>query len=321
MQQVLTPQTLLPIAKQTGRWTIKNWVDGKVLYTTNLGSYFRCRVTNTITFSLTVANRHSTLGPSQVYAIRVDRGHWHRFSAQPGKINCHLTLKPHIIEVMAAGNTDLDDVWYGNQGFAIKGVTLDRAGRLTPAGPRPSIDFIGDSITAGCWVNGRHAAIDYRPESNFAATCADLLNVDSVRIAYSAGGVLRPATGNVPVAKEFLTRIDSQTKWQPNNPRVVVVNLGVNDRHFTTATFATTYKQFIKQVIATFPNARVMMMVPFAQNFKSVITAIGTHYQLPVITTAGWCRSYTDGLHPDQAGSINAGKQLAQKLSPYFKKR
>lgn len=316
--QIYSPQQLLPLANRTGRWTIKNAPGGPALYTTNLGSILRCQVTKSHHFIINVENRHAQLGPSQQYAVRIDGQAWQRFPASIDRANLTISIASHTIEVMTAGNSDLDAVWDGNQGFAIRSVEIEDAGQVTTATIRPVVDFIGDSITAGCWVNGKHAAVDYRPESNYTAIAADLLDVDSVRIAYSAGGVLRPATGGVPVASGFLPRIDRTTPWQPNRPQLVVVNLGVNDRRFSNADFIGAYEAFIRQVLAAFPAAPVVLLVPFSQSFKPQITAIGHGHHLPVIDTAGWCPSYTDGLHPDQAGSCAAGKQLATALAPYL---
>lgn len=315
------PPQLLKIAKRTGRWAVKQGDAEQVLYTTNLGSYLRYQVSGSHQLILNVANHHSALGPGQVYAIRIDSNHWRRFPARQGKIILPLTPETHTIEIMAAGNTDLDAVWTGDQGFAIRSLAVDSTGTLQAAPLRPVIDFIGDSITAGCWVAGRHAAADYRPESNYAATCADLVNADSVRIAYSAGGVLRPATGGVPVASEFLRRVDHNTPWTPNQPQLVIINLGVNDRRFPVEQFVTAYDRFINQVMTTFPDAPLALMVPFSQHFKDEITIIGHRHQLPVINTANWCPSYTDGLHPDQAGTTIAGQHLACVIAPYLGKK
>ncbi|KRM36201.1 MULTISPECIES: SGNH/GDSL hydrolase family protein [Limosilactobacillus] len=315
------PAQLLPLAQRTGRWTIKKDRDDPVLYTTNLGSYLRCRVTGTSQLVFTISNRHSPLGPGQVYAVRVDDQPWRRFAAQPGKIGLSLTPGVHTVEIMAAGNTDLDAVWSGKQGFGIRSLAMDDGGTLAAMPGRPVIDFIGDSITAGCWVAGRHAALDYRPESNYAAICADMLGADSVRIAYSAGGVLRPATGGVPVASTFLRRIDQETVWTPNHPQLVVVNLGVNDRRYPLPQFVKAYDRFIHQVTTTFPGATVDLLVPFSQHFRDQITTIGHHYRLRVIDTTGWCPSSTDGLHPDQAGTTIAGHHLAQAIAPDLAKK
>ncbi len=178
------------------------------------------------------------------------------------------------------------------------------------------VNFIGDSITAGCWVVGNHPAADYRPETNYAGICADLLNVDSVRIAYSAGGVLRPATGGVPTADVFLGKIDNQTLWTPNHPDLNVINLGVNDRRFPLTQFIAAFDLFIQQVKLTFPHTPLAIIIPFSQTFASAIRTIATKHDCSIIETKTWHHSFTDGLHPDQAGAITEGKMLAQALQP-----
>ena len=136
------------------------------------------------------------------------------------------------------------------------------------------------------------------------------------RIAYSAGGVLRPATGGVPTADVFLGKIDAQTSWTPNHPDLNVINLGVNDRRFPLAQFTAAFDLFIQQVKLTFPHTPLAIMIPFSQTFASEIRKIATKHACSIIETKIWHHSFTDGLHPDQAGAIAEGKMLAQALQP-----
>ncbi|MCC4421379.1 SGNH/GDSL hydrolase family protein [Limosilactobacillus reuteri] len=309
------PTDLIKFASRTGRWTIKKINNIPTLYTTNLGSYLRFRVSDAKKCQITVLPNQNFLSPSQVFAFRIDDGKWQRVQASLGKIDIPLDSTLHTIEIMAAGNTDIDEVWQGNEGFAIKNIYLD-SGKIMAAPQRPLVNFIGDSITAGCWVVGNHPAADYRPETNYAGICADLLNVDSVRIAYSAGGVLRPATGGVPTADVFLGKIDDQTLWTPNHPDLTVINLGVNDRRFPLAQFTAAFDLFIQQIKLTFPHTPLAIMIPFSQTFASEIRKIATKHDCSIIETKTWSHSFTDGLHPDQAGAIAEGKMLAQALQP-----
>lgn len=309
------PTDLIKFASRTGRWTVKKINNMPTLYTTNLGSYLRFKVSNAKKCQITVLPNQNSLSPSQVFAFRIDGGKWQRAQASLEKIDIPLDSILHTIEIMAAGNSDIDEVWQGNEGFAIKNICLDN-GAIMAAPQRPVVNFIGDSITAGCWVVGNHPAADYRPETNYAGICADLLNVDSVRIAYSAGGVLRPATGGVPTADVFLGKIDDQTLWTPNHPDLTVINLGVNDRRFPLAQFTAAFDLFIQQVKLTFPHTPLAIIIPFSQTFASEIRKIATKHNCSIIETKTWSHSFTDGLHPDQAGAIAEGKMLAQALQP-----
>ena len=313
-----SPRSLYSLIPQHGRWFIKEINNVSTIYTTNLGSRLRFTTNGISKLTVNVLDNRNELSPSQIYAWRIDNGPWHREQASQNSWKIKTNPESHLIEIITAGNTDLDRVWSGNQGFAISSVEIDQ-GTLESAPSVPVIDFIGDSITAGCWVAGRHASYDYRPERNYVGTAVDLLHATDVRIAYSAGGVLRQATGEVPTAEHFLTHLDASTPWKANNPDLVVVNLGVNDRGFPLKQFTSRYDHFLSLVTSLFPTPPILIMIPFSQTFAEPIRRLASNHQLPVIETTGWCTTYTDGLHPDQPGAIESGVRLAQKLSNWLK--
>lgn len=231
-----------------------------------------------------------------------------------------LTLdgRPHVVRIVLSGNTDEDRVWDGNQGFAVKALTTD--GELQPVRlGRHSVTWIGDSLTAGCWVMGKYPAEDYRAEANYAAVASDLLNARNVRIAYSAVGLSKPGTGGVPVLPEVLTAVDSKTTWQPVPTDLVVINVGTNDRHTDDTTFTVVLRRFLNQVQTLYPNSRLAVMIPFNQNFAAIIRAVVAEFmQLQLIETATWQLSTTDGVHLDLAGSRMAGELTAQALRTQY---
>lgn len=312
------PHELLALQQTSGRWFIKAIHQQPLLYTTNLGSTLRFTTDQCTQLVVEVTNFHSPLGPSQVWAWRIDAGSWHRVTAANYHFTINCSPEQHLIEIITAGNSDLDQVWTGQAGFGIANITIDD-GQLTSAPHQPVIDFIGDSITAGCWVAGKHAALDYRPETNYVGVACDDLSALGVRVAYSAGGVLRPATGGVPNARHYLAQLDAVDQWQPNHPDLVVVNLGVNDRRYPVDQFMVAYDDMLKKVQQLFDNVPTVIMIPFKQSFAHQIKSLAQQHGLAVIDTASWHPTYTDGLHPDQAGSIRCGHQLAQALGPFLK--
>lgn len=313
-----SPESLLKLNKLTGRWFINQVHGQSVLYTTNLGSRLRFDITGACKIMVNVLDNRHPLSPSQFYAWRLNNGPWHREAAQNSHWSISCSADTHQLEIMTAGNTDFDQVWSGKQGFALSSIVLDE-GVLSPAPALPIINFIGDSITAGCWVNGRHASYDYRPETNYIGLAVEQVGVSEVRIAYSAGGVLRQATGGVPVAKDFLLQLDQDHPWIPNSPILTVVNLGVNDRSFAPDLFAKNYNEFISLVEHTFPKSKLALMIPFSQTFAEIIREVATTHQLPLIETAGWCTSYTDNLHPNQVGAKESAHYLAPLLAKLIK--
>lgn len=309
------PTGLLALQQTTGRWFINSIHKQELLYTTNLGSELRFSTQHCTRLTVQVTDRHSVLGPSQMWAWRIDGQRWHRASAAHQQFTISCSPEAHLVELVTAGNCDLDQVWRGQDGFGIISVTVDQ-GELTTAPAQPIIDFIGDSITAGCWVTGKHAALDYRPESNYVGIAGDDLDACNIRIAYSAGGVLRPATGGVPNARHFITHLNATTRWQPDRPSLLVVNLGVNDRRYSVADFNQAYAEFLDQVQQLFTHVPITIMIPFSQSFADQIRHLSDQRAIPVIETQDWRPSYTDGLHLDQAGSIRCGHQLAAVIRP-----
>ncbi len=190
MTKLFTPTEVAEGSLLLGRWQLQN----DELYTPLLGGVIKTIVTGSDQLTLTVANRHHPLMPSHYWAVRVNHTAWRRYSAAL-PIEVALPAERNLVEIMTAGNTDLDDVWSGNQGFALTKLELKGTGRLIKPSPRPVVAIYGDSITAGCWVNGYGASSDYRPEQNFVGLAQDKIDVDLARVAYSAAGVLRPATG------------------------------------------------------------------------------------------------------------------------------
>ncbi|WP_093624274.1 GDSL-type esterase/lipase family protein [Limosilactobacillus gorillae] len=315
MTTLFTPAQVAQASLLLGRWRLQ---DGE-LYTPLLGGVIKTIIQGAQALTLTVANRHAELMPSHYWAIRVNHGTWQRFNAAQ-KITLPIPVPDCLVEIMTAGNTDFDDVWTGRQGFALTSLKLTGAGWLVRPVSRPVVTILGDSITAGCWVNGYHAAVDYCPENNFVGLAQDQVDFDLVRVAYSAAGLLRPATGGVPVAIDWLNHFNAQTPWPTQGNTLTVINLGVNDRRFEEDAFATAYEDYVTAVIKRSQGPTVLM-IPFAQTFSAIIRDCARHHGLPVIETAGWCTSFTDGLHPDLAGSRTAARRFATALTRLLNER
>ena len=175
------PNSLYKLIHPHGRWFIKRLNQSATLYTTNLGSRLRFIAKGVNNLTVNVLDNRNPFSPSQIYAWRIDGTQWHRELASHRSWQIECGSANHLIEIITAGNSDLDRVWNGDEGFAITSVDVEQ-GKLISAPPVPVIDFIGDSITAGCWVAGHNASIDYRPESNYVGTAIDLLHATDVRI-------------------------------------------------------------------------------------------------------------------------------------------
>lgn len=312
--QILTASELVSHTRILGRWVAKAIQGRNTLYTTNLGSVIRFQIQNATYCTVNFLNNGNPFGAPQIIGIRVDQGSWQSWAVNQMPATIALTPVTHTIELMTIGNTDMDNVWLEQQGFALQSIRTDVSATITPTVLRQHITFIGDSITAGCWVNGHRPARDYAAHGNYAAICADQLNCDTCRIAYSAAGIIRDGTGSVPPAPQFLDHLDHDTSWHPTATDLVVVNLGVNDRQFNVSEFEPCLSSFLQQLEDTF-DAPLAVMIPFAQTFAPTFRTIVPQFRrCHLVETEGWPLTYTDQLHVDGPGSVIAGTRLASIL-------
>ncbi len=295
----------------TGRWVLHD----QSLTSPLLGASLNFTIRNSTSLTIKTVNHANPLSPSQFFTVRIDDGAWQRWPASKGQMTLSFSTTSHQICIMTGGNCDLDDVWYRNEVFTITGMTVDDSSTIQPLAKSTRVLVLGDSITAGCWVAGKHASADYRPESNYLAVAQDLLpQMEIHRVAYSAAGVLRPGTGNVPPAHGWLNQLNAQTEAPVKHFNLVIIALGVNDRRFSTGEFRQAYTEYVKAVQKRY-QCSVALIVPFLQSFAQEITTIGKEMNIPVIPTVDWCLETVDGLHPNQRGSLTAGQHFAQALS------
>lgn len=316
-QTIINATEIKSQTQVVGRWAIKSIHGIVTLYSTNLGSEIRFHVKHSRFISCHFFSNGNPFGAVQTIAMRVDHTAWQRFSTTHMPATIQFDQSEHLVEIMLVGNSDLDDVWYEQQGFALTNLSVSDGAKVWPAKARTPVTIIGDSITSGCWINGHQPSVDYAAEANYAAICSDILNLDICRISYSAAGLLRPGTGNVPTAPQFIDHIDHTTPWLPSRPtKLVILNLGVNDRQFSATEFEQRLVSFINQVQSMFAT-QIVVLIPFAQTFAPVFRRVVPLFnQTKLIETKDWKLSYTDGLHPNLRGSLVAGQQLARALRP-----
>jgi len=314
--QVTAANNAIMPAYFQGRWAQKTLKNTPVMFSTNLGAEFWFQVKQASYVMISLLDLAATA--SAWVAIQIDGLPYQRVPVKTMPFRLTLDGRPHVIRVVMSGNTDLDLVWDGTSGFAVEALQTDGSLQAVKPG-KHSLTFIGDSITAGCWVAGKSPARDYRGEANYAAIASELLNARNVRIAYSAVGINKPGRGGVPPLPNVLTAIDRQTAWQPAATDVVVLNVGTNDGLESATSFTALLKQFINQVQRLYPNSRIAVMVPFNQRFDRVIrTVVPEFMTVQLIETADWEPSTTDGVHLDLAGSQVAGRQLAEVLEKLY---
>lgn len=306
----LLPTDILNNLNLVGRWTIKKIHGIDTIYSTNLGSSLKFEINHSQFLRLNCFDNGNYLGNPQEIAIRIDHLTWTRFPVNE-PIELPLSDNQHLIEIMFAGNTDVDEIWTGKQGLAIKSIQTSKPAIITPYINQHQVTFIGDSITAGCWVNGQNASADYSPYANYVGICSDILQLDATYIAYSAAGLIRHGLGGVPTTNEYLTKLDSETYYPLKRPELIIVNLGTNDLIHSNQTFKLKLTDFYHQLTKLVPDSHYLFIIPFNQSFQSVFHEVFDHEPVILVETNDWQIPYTDQVHPNLAGSKIAGEKLA----------
>lgn len=299
-----------------GRWVEKSIKQKSTMYTTNLGAQIIFELHSASTFTLEVQRTLPNNFIPQTLSIYIDD---QLKSIQLSKNTFDFQVTPdnkHIIRIFFAGNTDKDDVWQAQQGLAI--TKINSNGVMQPIKPSgKTIAFVGDSITAGCWLRSSALpSIGYGADINYASLTAQHLNAIDYRIAYSATGIIRFGTGGVPAAPRFLNFIDINTSAPEINPDVLILNLGTNDSKFDQDVFEFYLFKFISELKAKFGSIPMVIMIPFNQTFADVFRTLAVNdEQIKVIETKSWNVTSTDGTHPDAQGSVIAADHLTEFLT------
>jgi len=109
----------------------------------------------------------------------------------------------------------------------------------------------------------------------------------------------------------------------------VVINIGTNDGNgagVPTATFQTSYLNFLKLIRGKYPKAQIFALRTFGGYMATQTQAAVTQLvnagdtRMRYVNTTGWLSSSdfgSDGLHPTDAGHVKLNGILAPLLKPY----
>lgn len=188
-----------------------------------------------------------------------------------------------------------------------------------------AIEFLGDSITEGALVDAQvepEQDMLARPYQNdavasFAWQTAWKLGRIPIMMGYAAVGVSQRGLGGVPQAAEMYPYCYLGTSFPGAGLDVeaVVLNYGENDRKSTPKAFVDGYLALISEVLAVHPEAKIILLQPFAGGFHRELEQIVQkvqqtwHIQAVFLPTEGWL-PLDEPLHPARS----THKLLAEKL-------
>ena len=209
-------------------------------------------------------------------------------------------------------------------GFTVAGGNLVQTARPE----RMKVEFLGDSITEGVALHGTgpqgQTSANWRTDGprGYASLTAQKLKAEWRQVGFGRQGLTIVGNGGVPKAQDAFNWFYSgvpRDSWQPD---LVVINQGTNDRGTNGATFAPLYGSFLNLIRTAYPNAKLVALRPLVGDFGTEISAqvaarkTGGDAKVYYVDTAGWTApaDFTDGVHPNQAGSVKIADKLAAAL-------
>lgn len=234
----------------------------------------------------------------------------------------------HVVRVIYKSAVEVQHRWYqpliGKLRFT--GVEAEAAGEL-PADDRKVIEFIGDSITEGVLIDAMYTFEQFnqnnRPNQDdstatYAYLTAMALGMKPVIMGYGAVGVTRPGCGSVPKAAEAYPFNFNGSPAKAQNPDVIVINHGANDRRMPVELYISEYKNLLKIVRDTNPNAKIVVLSAFCGVYPKELGALVEQFNrengdaVYFVDSTGWIPE--EPLHPLRDGHEIVAKHLTAAL-------
>ena len=277
-------------------------------------------------FKTDFTGRHVQLrlaNPASLY-VRIDGGADVHINAVQGLSSLNLvplTAGRHALRVTAGSESTT---------ISFQGLVLDRnAFSLAPHSSPVTVEFVGDSITAG-WTD------QMGDLSSYAWLSAEKLGIEHVQIASS--GICLKTVVTIPSCRGMQTQFfklrpgaAADAAWwndKSNPPDAIVINLGTNDYihgQFEDA-FEVAYIVFIQQIRQHYPHTPIYVMRTFSglmeaptREAVSRLNAAG-YYNVFYVDTTGWLTpntsDFSDQYHPSDDGQRKVAMHLVKVLRP-----
>jgi lysophospholipase L1-like esterase len=311
-----------------GRWDLTH--QGKAI-TVNSGSHITAGFMGSgISAKFDVSGNSKTNMPT--VAIKIDDGEVvEKEISATLELATGLPVAMHNVTLFVRGMNEGDERWTPPlvsstvfQGFTVTGGNIVQ----TPRPERQKIEFLGDSITEGVNLHSMgpqgQTSANWRTDGprGYAALTALKLKAEWRQVGFGRQGLTIVGNGGVPKAQDAFNWFYSgvpRDAWQPDT---VVINQGTNDGGASAQTFAPLYASFLGLIRTAYPNAKIVAVRPFVGAFGTEIAAqvasrkAGGDAKVYYVDTAGWTApaDFTDGVHPNQAGSVKIADKLTAAL-------
>ena len=316
---------LSPAIRYTGRWVCGN--DAAV--TTAPGASFDIAFQGSYCVLLFDVNMNEEPFP-HIY-IQLDNGikvetrieHFIRVEASEGG--------NHVLKVIFKSAMEDQQRWYeplvGKVTFI--GAEVDGEGVL-PEDNSKIIEFVGDSITEGIWVDENrlpygnrndHRNMVFQNDSTatYAYLTAEMLGMRPWIMGYGKVGITKAGGGGVPKASEAYPYYFDQKPVMSTGADVIVINHGANDSRASAEAYTKGYEEFLDIVRDSNPLAKIVVLNAFGGEHSAELKKMVEEYNqskkedIRYIDSSGWIPKVPQ--HPTREGH----KIVANRLTPILK--
>ena len=325
------PRTFVPATDPNityvGRWGRLRTANGPAMATVNSSSqiYLLCGGSS-IRADFDV--RHVAF-MAQIEA-RVDRGPWRLFTIDRHRLRLfhHLGPGPHRLEIAVKDVDERGNRWFPPFASAVvfEGLELDAHAAvekyILPV--RPTLMFLGDSITQGVRVVGMQIGVTGSNSLlSYGWLAGQALRTIHYQVAFGRQGVIRSGNGLVPPATlAFGWNFAGSPAGEPA-PDFLVINQGTNDIPYPGREYGQALLGYLREIRAYWPHTEIFVLRPFGGfHAASTMQAVELMHDARVIyvSTHGWLKKkdFRDGVHPNRRGSRLAAAHLEKILAPYI---
>ena len=235
----------------------------------------------------------------------------------------------HILKVIYKSAMEMQPRWYEPLVGKITFIGAEAEDSIElSVDVTPVIEFIGDSITEGIWVDEDRKFYSFPQENmvfqndataTYAFLTAEGLKMRPWIIGYGAVGITKSGHGGVPKARDLYPYCYEGEKITPVYAELIVINYGANDIYVSTEEYIDGYKDYLSFVRTINQNSKIVVLSPFSGYCAEKLEKMVSEYNetsgdcIYYINTKGWIPE--DPLHPTREGH----RTIAKKLIPLLK--
>ena len=240
----------------------------------------------------------------------------------------------HILKIYFKCAMEDQQRWYEplTAKITFTGAEADGEGTL-PEDNRKIIEFIGDSITEGTWVdehrmpygdrrNHRNMAFQNDSTATYAYLTAEALGMKPHIMGYGSVGITKGGGGGVPKVIEAYPFYFHNTPVEPSGAEIIVINHGANDYMATAEEYTEGYTKFLEIVRKINPNAKILSVSAFMERYNDELEKAVKEYNANkndnvfFINSKGWIPP--EPIHPTREGHKKVSVKLTEKIKEFL---